>query len=88
MPYDAPLQKICGLWTGMGVKGEFLKGNVRDAEIILPPGTKIFVFPNQRKRRDVDPDYFLSASMPHLKADIEDKYPEEGSEPEEKPTKF
>lgn len=89
MAYDNPLIKICGLWKGVSSRGDFLKGNTRDGEIILPPGSKLFVFTNDRKRGEKDPDYFLSASFPGM---VTSKGSGEGfsddSEPEKKPTRF
>ncbi len=83
MPFDTPLVRICGLWRGTSASGGFLRGRVRDAEVILPPGTRLFIFTNSKKRKDTDPDYFLSASLPPVSGNPE-QLPEEGSEDAEK----
>lgn len=87
MPYENPLTKVCGLWKSSGSKGEYLKGSIRDGELIFPVGTKLFVFPNERKRTERDPDYFASALLPRVQGNGASE-PDDNSEKPEKPKRF
>lgn len=56
-------QKLSGLWLNEGRKGKYMSGKLRD-EVVIPAGSKFFIFKNDKKRNDKDCDYTLSFAPP------------------------
>lgn len=53
-------RRVSGLWLKDGKRGKFFSGKVGDQPI--PAGAKLFVFRNDKKQGDSDPDYILNVA--------------------------
>lgn len=51
------LIRASGLWIKDGKKGKFMSGKVGSEPI--PAGVKLFIFKNEKKQGENDPDYTL-----------------------------
>lgn len=51
---------LAGLWTGTDKNGEFkLSGKSPDVGILIPPGARIQILPNQNRPSDRSPEYSI-----------------------------
>jgi hypothetical protein len=56
------IKKLMGLWVGESKNGHKYMSGKNNRDIEIKAGQKVFIFKNDRKNKDTDPDYRLSVA--------------------------